>query len=695
MPRFKNVVWVPLLSVVAVALTTIAGCSSSGSLAARSEDREAVRGLVVAEPGLGRAAGSKAPGTPPAASAPTQYYSAGSPPPGNAKPSAKAEPTSPSVLASLISSRPDEVWIIQRSSRPGTVTVQSRGTGTIVVVNSNEPVDSWPKWERLPTVATDVHAEITGLLAAVKVEQSFTNPSDHPIEAAYAFPLPDDAAVSDFVMKIGDRQIRGIVREREEAKQIYDATKAQGMNAALLEQERPNIFLQRVANIAAGATIGVEITYYNTLPCVDGWCELVLPTTIGPRYTPAGQTPPAAAKQIGLSPRVSIGVDIDAGVHLGKVESPSHTVDVVRPSDAQAFARLTPERSRSDRDFVLRWNIAGEQTAGVVYATSDVRGGYFAMQLVPPSVGRKFDPRPLDLVFVLDRSGSMKGWPLKIAQDTIIRGIDSLKSGERFQIIDFSETASGLGSKMLPSTRENRSVAKRYLESTPAQGGTEMKSGLAAALAIPEEPGRRKVIAFLTDGFIGNEGEVLAMVHKGLGDARIFSFGIGAQPNRFLINELAALGGGVSAWALRSGESAPAMEDFLETVRRPALTDIRVSFGGEDAKLMDATIPTELYPGRAAFITGRFNGPMSGSVVVTARANGRPVSFEVPVKPVRANAAAILPKLWARGQITSLARRELRGEQVDAIGASRNLAIEYGLASQFTSFVAVDTTGNK
>lgn len=594
----------------------------------------------------------------------------------------------PSLIASLITSRADEVWIIQRFPRPGTNKGRPLGTGTIVVVDASQPLETWPTWQRLPAVSTSVHADITGLLAAVKVAQTFTNPSSTLIEAAYAFPLPDDAAVSDFEMTIGDRRVRGIVREREEAKQIYEAAKAQGVNAALLEQERPNMFLQRVSNIAPGASIGVQITYYNTIAYDQGWCELVLPTTIGPRYTPAGKTPPAADAQTGITPRINIGVDIDAGVKLGKVESPSHDVEVVRPSRTQAFARLSS--ARSDRDFVLRWNNSEESTTGVVYTTINERGGYFAMQLVPPTSTRGLDPRPLDVVFVLDRSGSMAGWPIQTAKRTILNAINSLEGDERFQIVDFSESVSGLGTKMLPVTRENRNAAKSYLDRTPAQGGTEMRAGLVAALAIPEEAGRRKVIAFLTDGFIGNESDVLSQVHKGLGGATIFSFGIGIAPNRFLINELAALGHGVSAWATEANDAAPAVEDFLETVRRPALSDVRVSFGGEETKIQDATIPRELYAGRPAFITGRYTGEIGTNVVVTARSNGRPVSFEVPVKQVNANTGVIVPKLWARSQITQLARRQMRGEGIDAVPTARNLALEYGLASPFTSFVAVD-----
>lgn len=687
MKRVMPVVLWSLLSVLLMAMLVIGGCASTAAPSAPAEREKSVDAFQRWDHGSASA---------PSNSVQRYYVDAHGIPAPNA--AALATPAlkpaaDPSALAAMIDPRCDEVWVIQRSSRDRVRVVTSPGTGTIVVVNVNEPADAWPTWKRLPVVSTGVHAEITGQLAAVKVEQSFTNPNEYPIEAAYAFPLPDDAAVSDFVMTIGDRHIRGIVREREEAKQIYEAAKAQGLNAALLEQERPNIFLQRVANIAAGATIGVEITYYNTLPCVEGWCELVLPTTIGPRYTPAGQTPPVEAKQIGVTPRVSIGVDIDAGVPIGKVECESHTVEVVRPSRTQAFARLGTAGANSERDFLLRWNIRQSEATGTVYTTSDANGGYFAMQLVPPESSRGLDPRPVDIVFVLDRSGSMSGWPLQIAKNTITRGIDALRHDERFQIVDFSESVSGLGTKLLPPTGENRAAAKRYLESTPAQGGTQMRAGLEAALAIPEEPGRRKVIAFLTDGFIGNERDVLSLVHKGLGGAKIFAFGIGGRPNRFLINELAALGHGVSAWATDVGDGLPAMDAFIETVRRPALTDVRVSFGGSEARVEDAQVPTELYPGRGAFITGRFIGQVQGTVVVTARANGRPVSFEVPVKQANANAAVILPKLWARGQMTAMARRELRGEAVDAVAASRSLALEHGLVSPYTSFIAVDAAG--
>lgn len=718
MKRVMPVVLWSLLSVLLMAMATLVGCAGMASAGKydnlhESEHPSREAGVAKVEPsdfydfthGFSNSESARASGSP-AVQLPSPLSVVGTPQDsrglsdlltGNSQmpPSgdANAKPVPVATLSELITTRADEIWIIPRSSRTRAVSVQTRGTGTIVVVNLNEPVDSWPSWPRLPTVATDVHAEITGLLAAVTVQQRFTNSNSYPIEAAYAFPLPDDAAVSDFVMTIGDRRIRGIVREREEARQIYDAAKAQGVNAALLEQERPNIFLQRVANIAAGATIAVDITYYNTLPCIEGWCELVLPTTIGPRYTPQGQTPPAADRQIGIVPTVTVGVDIDAGVDLGKVESPSHRIDLVRPSRWQAFARMQSRNARHDGDFVLRWKIARESATGVVYTTQAGGSGYFAMQLVPPESRRSGWVRPLDVVFVLDRSGSMSGWPLTTAKRAIMTGIDGLRGTERFQIVDFSESTAGLGSRMLPPTRENRAAAERYLDATPAGGGTEMKQGLAAALAIPEEPGRMKVIVFLTDGFIGNEPDVLSLVDKGIGNAKIFSFGIGNNPNRFLINELAAVGDGVSSWARNPGDGVEAMEDFLDTIRSPVLTDIRLSFAGSEARIDNVSLPRELYAGRTVFITGRCAGPMSGSVVVSAREKGRHVSFEIPVRAVNANAATILPKLWARGEIASLARRQLRGQDVDAVSASRNLALEHGLVSPYTSFIAVDAAG--
>ena len=140
----------------------------------------------------------------------------------------------------------------------------------------------------VPLKHTDVKANVAGYVATVDVTQQFQNPYDGKIEAVYVFPLPHNGAVDEFVMTVGERRIRGIIREREEAKQVYEQAKGQGYVASLLEQDRPNVFTQKVANVEPGKRIDVSVRYFHTLSYADGWYEWVFPMVVGPRFNPPG-----------------------------------------------------------------------------------------------------------------------------------------------------------------------------------------------------------------------------------------------------------------------------------------------------------------------------------------------------------------------------------------------------------------------
>jgi Ca-activated chloride channel family protein len=307
-------------------------------------------------------------------------------------------------------------------------------------------------------------------------------------------------------MTIGDRTIRGIIREREQAEQIYAAAKAQGYVASIMTEERPNIFTQKVANIEPGKAIDINIKYYSTLTYSDGGYEFFFPMVVGPRFNPAGTTDGVGAVAKGaegasgqktevqyLRPEqrsghdISLAVDIDAGVSIEKITCRDHVVDVLRHSPTAATVRLSQSDNIPNRDFVLRYEVAGDYVKSAMMTHEDSRGGFFTMMLVPPKDLAKVQRGALEMVFVLDCSGSMSGRPIEQAKAAIERGLMRLQPGDSFQIIDFAETATALGNGPLEATPENIRRGLAFLKPLDANGGTYMINGLRASLDFPHD----------------------------------------------------------------------------------------------------------------------------------------------------------------------------------------------------------------
>ena len=608
----------------------------------------------------------------------------------------------------------EELWIIV-ARRPVEVEQsptepEHPGSGALVATRPSAGDD---KQEiPLPLKHTEVHAAITGYVGTVDVTQQFENPFDEKIEAVYMFPLPEKAAVSEFVMTIGERRIRGILREKEEAEAIYREARAQGYQASLLTQHRPNIFEQKVANIEPGKRIDVNIRYFHSLAYRDGWYTFVFPTVVGPRYNPPGSKDPvhplprAHVQPVStgtgvryLRPEersghdIGITVKLDAGVGIEAIES-SHRIDRTRTSPEAATIRLADQATIPNRDFVLKFKVAGGRvkTNLLTYVDRKKGQGYFTMVLYPPEHLDAAPRHPMEMVFVLDCSGSMHGEPIAQAKAAILAALDMLKPGDTFQVIRFSNNASQFGPEPVPATPENVARAKRYVRQLEGSGGTEMIEGIRAALNFPHDPRRLRFVTFLTDGYIGNEVEILEAIHKSIGESRIFSFGVGDSVNRYLLNRMAKVGRGAAAYLALDDSGAEVMRYFFNRISRPVLSDVEIDWG--TMKVTD-TYPKrlpDLFVGRAVVVTGKFTGE-PGKPVVRGRAGGQRVEYAVP-DPDGDDAHAFIPNIWARLRIADLADRQAwtHDPHNELGGAIKKTALEYGLMSDYTAFVAVDAS---
>jgi Ca-activated chloride channel family protein len=567
----------------------------------------------------------------------------------------------------------------------------------------------------VPLKHTDVRASITGYIATVDVTQQYHNPYAEKIEAIYVFPLPANAAVNEFIMTIGDRKIRGVIREREEARQIYENAKRQGYVASLLTQERPNVFTQHVANIEPGKRIDVNVKYFHTLEYTDGSYEFSFPMVVGPRFNPPGTTDGVGAAgrgNRGVSQQktevqylkenersghdIALAVDIDAGVNVEEIKSINHRVTMSRPQEGRAHVALASDDKIPNKDFVLRYKVAGKTVKSALMAQKDAKGdgGYFTLMLFPPESLENLPRKPLEMVFTLDVSGSMSGQPIEQSKAAVRYALKNMRGDDTFNVIRFFEHAEQFAPRAVPANEQTIPAAMQYIEQMQAGGGTMMIEGIRQSLQVTPDPDRLRFVAFLTDGYIGNDAEILREVHNLRGPSRIFSFGVGQAPNRFLLDHMARMGQGCAAYLSLNDNADDVMAKYFARISHPALTDLSIDWGGmQVSDIYPAKLP-DLFVGRPVVITGRYRGnPDSATVRVRGKVGGETREMPLAVNVADAkNAHAGITSVWARMKIADLADRTTYENNPELAGVIKQTALDYGLLSAFTAFVAVDST---
>jgi Ca-activated chloride channel homolog len=564
-----------------------------------------------------------------------------------------------------------------------------------------------------PLKHTDVKAEISGFLSRVVITQEFANPFNEKIEAVYTFPLPQDAAVDDMTMTVGARTVRGKILRREEAQAVYEAAKSDGKVASLLDQERPNIFTQSVANILPGEEIKIVISYVETLKYDGGAYEFVFPMVVGPRYIPASSQAAlvdAAAPQVSDASRitpqpappgmraghdVSLEVTLDAGVPLDALTSKSHEVEILRPDERRAQVRLRNNNEIPNKDFVLRYDVAGKKIEDALLTHRTERGGFFTLILQPPEKVTAEDVMPKELVFVLDTSGSMSGFPIEKAKETMKLALDNLYPSDTFNLITFSGDEHILFPAPVPATKENLQKAQSFLESREGGGGTEMMKAVRAALEPSDAQDHVRIVCFMTDGYVGNDMEIIGEVQKHP-HARVFAFGIGNSVNRYLLDNMARYGRGEVEYVALNDDGSAAARRFHERVRNPLLTDISIDWNGLPvADVYPRQVP-DLFSAKPLVLTGRYTAGGRGTVRLKGKMSGHDFVREILVEfPESQTQHDVLDTLWARARIDDLMGQDMNGAQRGSMKPElketiTQLGLEYRLMTQFTSFVAVE-----
>ncbi len=574
-----------------------------------------------------------------------------------------------------------------------------------------------------PLKHTDVIATVSGYVARVKVKQTFQNSYPHKIEALYTFPLPETAAVDEMTINVGQRLIRGVIKKREEAQEIYQRAKMQGRLAALLDQERSNIFTQAVANIEPGQTVTVELQYVELIPYESGTFSLSFPTVVGPRFNPdavAAETGlrrwvtggPAADNEPvpdaeKLTPRsvlagqrsghdISISVNINSAVPSSEIKSKLHKIDVKQSTPEHAVVTLAKGESIPNKDFVLSWKIANDKLSSGYLTHRDAKSGYFTLMILPPARVTPEHITPKEMVFLIDCSGSQAGAPLQKAKETLTYIVDHMNTNDTFQIIAFNDRSIKLAEYPLIASPDMRLKAKNFIEKLQANGGTWMASAVSQACALPHKGNRLRIVTFMTDGYVGDDLNILGLVKQFRGDSRWFSFGTGNSVNRFLIDGVAREGGGEAEYVLLNSSAEEVGRKFYDRISSPVLTDVKLGFDGLQVEDVYPAEVADVWAQRPLYIKGRYLRPGAGTVTLTGFAAGKPYKQELAVVfPEKQASNGAIKSTWARAKIDKLMSEDWFGAQHGSVKSELKdeiiqTALEHHIMTQYTSFVAVD-----
>ncbi|QIF02997.1 VIT and VWA domain-containing protein [Roseimicrobium sp. ORNL1] len=565
-----------------------------------------------------------------------------------------------------------------------------------------------PNVEAFPLKSTDVKASIAGVIADVQVEQVYTNTGKQPIEATYIFPASTRAAVHGVEMHIGGRVIKSKVQEKQQAKATYEKAKSENKTASLLEEHRPNVFQMSVANIQPGDEVRVILHYSEKLPATNHVHEFVFPTVVGPRYSNQGTQTEKWVQNPYLSEGTpnpttfAMQVNVRAGMPLQSLASPSHdTAEVKFTGKDQATVNLATGKDTGNRDFVLRYQLAGQQVASGLLLHKGEKENFFLLNMQPPTRVQPAEVPPRDYLFVVDVSGSMGGFPMDTSKELMRGLLKGLRPQDTFNVLLFAAGSDVMASTSQPANKTNVDRAIKFVDRQSGGGGTELLAALKRALALPQAEGVSRSIIVLTDGYVDIEKETFRLVRRELGKANVFTFGIGTSVNRWLIEGLAHAGMGEPYVVLNKEEAPEAAKRFQEYVSTPLLTDIQVRYEGFDAQQSQPETVPDIFANRAIELIGKWQGEPKGRIIVKGKSGGAPyeATFDVATEAAKGLDNPALRPLWAREKVRTLADEgaiasNQRGGGTDDEAAKEiaNLGVTYELLTEYTSFVGVDET---
>ena len=574
---------------------------------------------------------------------------------------------------------------------------------------------------QLPLKATEVSVSIAGMIADITVKQIYKNEGNKTIEAIYTFPGSTRAAVYAMVMNVGKKRIVAKIKEKGEARQIYEDAKSEGKTASLLEQERPNVFTMNVANILPNDSITIEMSYTETLLSTDGVYQFIYPTVVGPRYggsvgtattssisNPTFNANPYTKDSLLPLSTFAIHTTIQAGMPVSEVKSSSHAILTQTIADKTEVELGENETYSGNRDFILNYQLRGNAIQSGLLTYQEDGEKFFFLNLQPPKRVEQKEIVKREYIFIVDVSGSMSGFPLDISKKIMAKTIRNLQVYEKFNIVLFAGGSEVFAEKSVFATDINKLKAIRYLNMTHGGGGTELLSALKNAFSLDTTGGYSRSAVILTDGYVTVEKDAYQIIRNHLNTTNVFAFGIGTSVNRYIIEGIAYSGLGEHFVVTSGTEADSAADKFYAYIQSPLLTDIHIDFGEMKVKDVQPTAIPDMFAARPLYIFGKYEGQLAGELRITGKMGGKDTVISQSIlspKEKRKTAptysqtiplATISPQktqrairyLWAREAIKWKSDYE---PLVDSVRKKEitDLGLKYHLLTDYTSFVAV------
>jgi Ca-activated chloride channel homolog len=613
------------------------------------------------------------------------------------------------------------------------------GVGEIQFSNqNNQPVEAI-------LLNAKAHINVTGLSARVSINQTYKNTSNDWVEAIYLLPLPENAAIDTLRIKTKGSVIEGVIKEKQKAQKIYQKAKQEGRKTALVNSERPNLFTTKVANIAPNSEVNIEVSYLQSVYFDNHIFSLSLPNTHTPRYIPRQYTAdelelenkhviatsgwtstknisPAQIYQLPNSHNISITATIHSGISLSFISSSSHKITWNRQNENYQI-KLQKGTALMNRDFVLSWQANSQATPVAAVFSERVsqrdlekvseKGSennsltaestnYLNIMVMPPQSISADEVLAKEMIFVIDKSGSMQGQSMRQAKASLNKALELLTPQDKFNIIEFDSTTSALFIHSKKANSKHIGIAKQFVQYIDASGGTEIMSALELALSsISTNPSDTylKQIIFITDGSIGNEQEILQMIQSQLGDTRLFTIAIGSAPNTFFMRKTAQLGRGTFTHIANMQDIEKNISQLFKKLKNPVLKDIAIHWGnGNKVEFYPNPIP-DLYLGEPVLIhakvdstdnyTDNYTEKNANTIIVKGTLKNKPWSRTITYK--QSNKVNGISKIWARNKIEHIMDKSVLGLSENKIKEQvLPLALRFGLVSKYTSLVAVD-----
>ncbi|MCD4731626.1 MAG: VIT and VWA domain-containing protein, partial [Bacteroidales bacterium] len=557
--------------------------------------------------------------------------------------------------------------------------------------------------DQLPLKKTYANVNIAGVIADVAIKQVYKNEGINALEAIYTFPASTKAAIYSMEMIIGNRKITAQIEDKQKARKDYEQAKNEGKRTSLLEQQRPNVFQTNVANILPGDEITVVLKYTELLVPENGTYQFVYPTVVGPRYSNVKESDAAEEDQFVATPYQKDGelpfydfdiqVSLNAGIPIQNIVCSTHKTNIAYQNASSANINLAASETKGgNRDFILEYQLSGEQIQSGLMLYEHEDEDFFLFMIQPPKQIKSEDIPPREYIFIVDVSGSMRGFPLTISKKLMRNLIVNLRSTDQFNILLFAGTSGLFNAESVSASEENINKAILFIDDQRGGGGTELLPALQSALNLPRKyESLSRSFVIITDGYVTVEKEAFKLIRKHSNEANTFVFGIGSGVNRYLIEGMAHAGMGESIIVTKSENANEKAAKFRNYINNPVLTQIKRKFNGFEVFDVEPVSSPDVFAERPVVIFGKYKREPAGTLTLkgyTGNKNYKSTFDVSTVKPDKSNLA--IRYLWARERIKLLDDYDAYNSDSASIREVTNLGLKYNLMTAYTSFIAID-----